>query len=559
MPTLTYANGTRDLSIRGTITPRVGSAISIGASDIVSYSINSQIGGEGLPLGGTEAASFQLELSNVGRQYKNVALDDALVQMEIAIKTAGSYVWSDFGEWYVETSTAPEQSVTIQLSGYDALASRFAGKMVDNGSYPMTHGALLTAICAAAGVGLKSASFLNSAASIATTPGWDEDITLRDVVSYIATCAGGFARIDRSGDLEIVSYADGSNYTIGASLYHSITPSGGNAFTFNAIEAYMTADADDRTRFAVVSATADDPTNTIQIDYNPLLTTAIVNNIVTAFQGLTASPAELTWGGDPAVMPGDFYTVTMLDNSTVKLLVNSQALTFDGGLSVTETCQLPSSNTTDSASYSTGSSVWDANGNIRASRISGLTHSIIGAVTDYLTALTSSTAGDDSLLGALVTALNYLKWRIKAKVIDWTNIPDDTMAQIVASIGPAITGDLGDVGESNFSSTTVYNNTLQSVGSVQLAKGSYIIEGMASFGTSASGYRELNLSSAAASDGIDRYCVTRVQGASSKATVAQVVTMMEVTTSTKTIYLNLKQTSGSDLTVLSGIRYTKIR
>lgn len=426
---LTYNEATRDLSIKGTITFNDGTQLHITDSDILNYSFDPQIGSEGLPLGATEAASYRLELSNIGKVYTPEKFDNAEVHMFVGIKEGGKYIYNDFGVWYVDECSAPEQSVSLNLSGYDALATRFnAFYEDDKGVYPTTIGSIAQTACLAAGIKLKSISFPNAAVQVAKMPKWADETTLRDILSYCAICAGGFARIARNGQLEIVSFADGQTYTLDSGIYQTFTQTGGSAFAFNCIEAILKEDDEEYTRFAIDDSIKSNATNTIQIDYNPLLTSSILNSVVSELRGITMEPGEVAWGGDPSVMCGDYYNVETLNGRTVKIMVTAQSYSFDGGLSVTESCNLPTLNTQSSATYSTSTNMYDAQGNIRATRISGLDKKVITATTGHFENLTAETAEFDDLYAALMNVVNLVANKIDAETIKSGTITTDKLA-----------------------------------------------------------------------------------------------------------------------------------
>lgn len=433
---LTYNKNIRDLSIKGTITLNTGAQIYLTADDIITYSFDSQIGSEGLPLGSAESANFSLEISNVGRKYTPAQFDNAEVHMFVGIKTGADYVYSDFGVWYVENSSAPEQSVSISLSGYDALATRFEAEFEDDKSdYPCTIGDIVNIACLAAGIKLKTASFPNAALTVSNMPKWEDGTTLRDVLSFCAVCAGGYVRIARNGQLEIVGFGDGQTYELDPDMYQEFTLNGGTAFKFNAIEAMLKDDAEEYTRYAVDGDISDNATNTIQVEYNPLLTDSIMKRVVSELTGIEMDAGSLTWCGDPSVQCTDYINVTMLNGEQHKIMVTSQSFTFDGGLSVTENCDLPAINSVSSPTYSTSTNMYDARGNLKATRISGLSTKVISATSAHFNNLTTDTAEIDVLTSSLIHAVNLLAGKIDAKTLKAESI---TAAQIAAG---AITAD----------------------------------------------------------------------------------------------------------------------
>jgi len=427
---LTFNKATRDLSIKATITLNTGQQIHLANDEIISYNFSASTGSEGLPLGTTEAASYTFVFDNTKRKLKPAQMDNAEVHVFVGIFEGSAYKYEDFGVWYVDEGTDPEQSVSMTLTGMDALASRFGATFTDaKNAYPCSIGDIVETVCLLAGIRLKSKTFYNSDVAVSKMPSWKEGVTLRDIISYCAICAAGFARIDRNGQLEIISYADGAEYSIGANLYQTLTETSGAAFAFNAIQARLSDDAEDYSRFTIDQSIEDGPTTTIQVEYNPLLTTEIVNTITSKLSGLVLTSADLSWGGDPQVKLGDIYEVTNLKSETVRIMVTSQSFTFDGGLSVSESCELPAKNSSKTAAYSTSTNMYNADGTLNATRIDGLDKSVIKATVGHFEQLTAETVEADALTTALLNAIN-----LKAGNIDAGSVKTDVLTSIVANV-----------------------------------------------------------------------------------------------------------------------------
>lgn len=400
------------------------------SANIASYSFSGSAGDVGIPLGAAEANDYTLDILNANKQYTPSMFDDAEVTMYCGLRDGDNAAWSPFGVWYVHSSSASEQSVLITLSGYDALASRFEAKFTDTASgYPTTIGALARTCCTAAKITLSSIAFANAAVSIAKMPKWPDDVTLRNVIAYCAACAGGFARMTRDGKLEIISYFDGATKALTPSDYLTFEATGGAAFDFNCLEVKFTADDKDYTRFAKDETIADSPTNTIQVEGNPLFTKAIANSLVTSLSSMKMDAGSITWLGDPSVRVGDIITVTTLKNKTYRLLANSESFEFSGGLTATHTCSLPAKNTLTSSAYSTGKSVFDPNGNINVTRIAGFDQRVIDATVGYIGDLTSDTIKTDKLVAALIEAAT-----LRAGSISADDVTTDTLTAAAAEI-----------------------------------------------------------------------------------------------------------------------------
>ena len=431
---LTYNKQTRTLSLRGVITRSDGTQISLTTDDILAYTISESSGSEGLPLGSTEAASFSLTISNVGKGYTPNQFDNAEVHMEVGIKNAnGTINYSAFGVWYVCEVSAPEQSVSIDLSGYDALATLFEATYTDTASaYPTTLGSLATAICASAGIQLSTAAFRNADVAVQKKPDWGDEPTLRTIIGYISACAGGFARIARGGKLEIMSYCDGAAYAIDSDLYSTLTRVNGSDFRFNALEvkdAGSDAEEETYTRYAIDTTLTDNPTNTIRIEDNPLFTAGVAESVKTILEGLSFSAVSVSWGADPAVRIGDKLTVTDTSGNTLLLLINSQSITFAGGMSATSECNLPALNSANSGSYTSSGNIIDSNGNIRVTRIANFDKSVVSATVGHFEELTAASASIDRLLASIIDAVT-----LRAQNISASSVETDKLTAALASI-----------------------------------------------------------------------------------------------------------------------------
>ena len=427
---LTYNKQVRSLDLKGVITLTTGTQISLTTSDILSYSITESCGSEGLPLGSAEAASFSLTISNVGKNYTPSQFDNAEVHMEIGIQNGTSITYSAFGVWYVSDVSAPEQSVSIDLSGYDALNTLFNGEWEDTASgYPMQLKALATTICAAAGVKLSS-KYFDNAYTNTSKPEWPDGTTLRSVIGYIAACAGGFAHMTRDGVLEIVSYSSPTSYTITPDYYTSLTRTNGADFKFNAVE-YKDEDADDGSYMRTVIDTSleDNATNTIRIDENPIFCESLANTFKGLLKSLESTAASVTWVGDPVIKLGDKVTVTDTDGNSITMRVNSQSFAFSGGLSATTECTLPTIASQTSSSYTSSGNVIDSNGNIRVTRIANFDKSVVSATVGHFESLSADEASVDKLLASIIEAT-----KLKAENIDASSVTTDALTAALASI-----------------------------------------------------------------------------------------------------------------------------
>jgi hypothetical protein len=147
--------------------------------------------------------------------------------------------------------------------------------------------------------------------------------------------------------------------------------------------------------------------------------------------------------------------------------------------------------------------------------------------------------------------------------INCTFAADDTTTTLTETVtrynyAEALVANTGPVNSESPTATTIANETVTNLASIELAAGSYILEGVASFGTSANGYRQLGFGNSATQAYRDRFAIARTAPAAGVATAVALTMPVEVSSAT-TLYLNAYQNSGGSLTVTGGIRCIRIR
>lgn len=148
--------------------------------------------------------------------------------------------------------------------------------------------------------------------------------TYREVIGYIASLAGGFACVDRTGTIVIKWYED-NGYTINES----------RIMTFEKNESdyhldYLTCNVDSNTSFTAGSGTLG-----ITFD-NPLMTEEKLNSVYKKVRGFAYRGASLKTLGDIRLDPWDIVTVEE-SGETYKVPVMNITQEYDGGLAMTIT------------------------------------------------------------------------------------------------------------------------------------------------------------------------------------------------------------------------------
>ena len=90
-------------------------------------------------------------------------------------------------------------------------------------TYPLTIGTLFEKMCQHAGVPFRTSTFINSTATISKRPSEFDSATMRDVLKWIAEAAGGNAKFDRDGYLNI-DWLHTTQQAYGPNMYKSFAP-----------------------------------------------------------------------------------------------------------------------------------------------------------------------------------------------------------------------------------------------------------------------------------------------------------------------------------------------
>jgi hypothetical protein len=420
------AQPSRIISVKGNITYPDAATQALTAAEISSFSVTEDAGTH-IPIGGVSASTLTIKLDNRDGEWNpggsilgSHSLDGAIIDIQIGVGdplddafvlfdggiigttyegyldggdpgdvhvdivdggfitwSADDFSWCNIGTFVLEGSIGQEQDVLITLKGADYLGEYGGTVYADTLTYPQTVIQILTHAATQAGITLGSTSFTNSTVSIQTKPNWTESTTCRDVISFVACLAGGFARIDRDGELEIVLLDDGLDYSLNGSRYVTLERQGITYGPFNALNVYPyeAPNGTAATRTATNAGLTDTEHNSITIQGNPILAygstalSTLMTNLHGALAGLTFVGSKFTWQGDPSITTGDLVRVTDLSSATVDVLVLSQTITFGPGFA------MGSGNTLNTVTKGSSSSayqrIFTSTGKINAQSVEG--------------------------------------------------------------------------------------------------------------------------------------------------------------------------------------------
>lgn len=267
---------------------------------------------EGLQIGSAVAAKIELTVKRIDELFENTE-----IPVEIGLKLpSGKYEYIPLGFFTAEHPTLDQATTTF--TAYDRMV-KTTGVYVSELTYPASAADVLKEVSAGCGIPCD-VSGLNGITIDNAPVGY----TYREVIGYIASLAGGFACVDRTGTIVIKWYED-NDYTINESWL----------MTFEKNESdyhldYLTCNVDSNTTFTVGSGTLG-----ITFD-NPLMTEEKLNSVYKKVRGFTYRGASLKTLGDIRLDPWDIVTVE--ESGTIyKVPVMNITQEYDGGLAMTIT------------------------------------------------------------------------------------------------------------------------------------------------------------------------------------------------------------------------------
>lgn len=160
--------------------------------------------GQDLELGGVYSQRIELMLRNDTGQFDDVNFYGAVIQPQIGLKTGDTYEIIALGRFYVSSTVRP--SVTMVIEAYDALLKLNQPYQTEL-SFPATLFQIAEDIAGQIGIRLAQTSFLNSGAVIPSRPDTG-NITMRQVLGWIAQLAGSYVRLNTKEELEFVWFGE---------------------------------------------------------------------------------------------------------------------------------------------------------------------------------------------------------------------------------------------------------------------------------------------------------------------------------------------------------------
>lgn len=252
---------------------------------------------------------------------------------KIGVKVGNSFEYISLG---VFKGNRPDKvrGKLIDFTAHDrmSLFDKSAESFADSLTFPCTLGETFTKLCAFCGVGYVSAVFPNSGKTFDENPLVDTDYTCREILGYIAEAAGAYARMSRSGAVELVWFAD-VNYTVTRTDRFEMTESEFLTPPIDRLEVYNSYGDQLNSSGSgdIVYGISDNPFLYIENDTQLTGLQPYVDAIYNRITSLPAyHPSSFRAEFNPAVQCGDVISVVDDYGETIRFPVFVQMITWNG-------------------------------------------------------------------------------------------------------------------------------------------------------------------------------------------------------------------------------------
>jgi hypothetical protein len=308
-----------------------------GNDEVVSIEVEDSIAaGEEMELGSVIASKVTISL-----RTQDAIAENAKIVPEIRMNGSDGYTeWVPPGVFYIDSRSM--QNGVWTLTGYDKLittSQTFESGLV----YPISMAAVLAEICGQLGLTLDASVVINPAYTI---PWQDVDISIRDMLSYIASAHGACVKLTKTEKLAFIrpSAAVAPSVTIMPSDYVT-------AAQTNPVKTYTRLQVTYNDDGEYLEAGTGDDDHTLKF-YNPFITEGQLAAIYAGLNGFSYMPLSMPWRGNIYSEVGDIASIAKNSSLTwagceltwdaadirwdtvefVKTIVLRSKITFKGGL-----------------------------------------------------------------------------------------------------------------------------------------------------------------------------------------------------------------------------------
>lgn len=274
----------------------------------------------------------EMTLFNVDNKFNNFDFTQEFT-LQIGVKVGAAFQYVTVGIFKGERPDKVRGKL-IDFTAYDRM-QKFdvsASGFIENLTFPVTLGAVLSSLCTSVGVVLETTTFTNSTKNFTFNPFSTSDYTAREVLAWIAEAAGCYARVNADGKVELNTFTTNSHKILKTDRFE-MSESEFETPVIGKLECY--------TSYGDQLVTAGTGTNTYVISDNPFLyienDTEIsslqpyVNAIYAKASLFPAySPISVRAEWYPEIKCGDIITVVNDYDEVKTLPIFSQTIKWNG-------------------------------------------------------------------------------------------------------------------------------------------------------------------------------------------------------------------------------------
>lgn len=249
----------------------------------------------------------------------NVVPTNASIAPEVRLKGAGYTEWLALGKFYIDSRSYRDG--VWEFTCYDKLIITNQA-FVSTLSYPALMSDVMTELAGQLELQLDSSVVINPAYDI---PYKDEDITIHDMLAYIAMCHCSSVKLTSDEKISFVKFSPDTLAVAGLDANQYFTLEKTNAQkTYTKIVVTYNADGE------TLSSGSGDAVNTLEL-YNPFMTQDILDDMLNQFNGYSFTPYNLDWKSALYIEVGDKVQIIERNGSSFVSPILTDKISIKGG------------------------------------------------------------------------------------------------------------------------------------------------------------------------------------------------------------------------------------
>ncbi len=287
-----------------------------GSNEVIEFTIDDMLtGGDELTLGTVIPAKLSIKIKTT-----NSIPTNAKVVPQLRLNGPDGYTeWIPMGEFYIDSRQY--QNGVWTFNCVDKLITT-EQPYISSLTYPIAMSEVFEEILDI--LGIESDVVINSTFQI---PYKDESISIRDMLSCIASAHGANVKMNREGELIFVPLSHSSPVaTITASNYI-------RAEQTNPQKAYTKLEVVHNTEGETLSRGTGNEDNTLKFENRFMfIEQSQFNNAFSVMNGFSYVPYTMTWTGRPDLDVGDVIKIVLLDSTEITSIIAVNKISFKGGI-----------------------------------------------------------------------------------------------------------------------------------------------------------------------------------------------------------------------------------